>query len=71
MRTARLRDPSPTVISIVEQLLERGQVSHAFLGITEPGRGRRRRRVCRARPAADGGLQSGDVIAAVDGQAVA
>jgi serine protease DegQ len=64
--------PSPTVVSIVEQLLERGQASHAFLGITSsPGEDGVVVESVEPGSAADGaGLQPGDAIVAVDGQAV-
>ena len=74
--------PSPTVIDVVGQLLETGQVEHAFLGV-EPAEltpqvaerfdidtdeGVLVFSVVEGSPAAQGGLRAGDVIIAVDGE---
>jgi serine protease DegQ len=74
--------PSPTVIDVVGQLLETGQVEHAFLGV-EPAEltpqvaerfdidtdeGVLVFSVVEGSPAAQAGLRAGDVIIAVDGE---
>jgi putative serine protease PepD len=66
--------PSNTVRSVVSQILSTGKVEHAYLGVSlAEGRdgGRRGRRGSLRSPAEEAGLQAGDVINAVDGQAVA
>lgn len=64
--------PAPTVVSIVQQLLANGTVSHAFLGISssdgEPGVVVES--VASGSGAAAAGLQPGDVIVAFDGQEI-
>jgi putative serine protease PepD len=67
--------PSSTVTSIVAQILEDGAVQHAYLGVavTEPTGGTAGGELAEVRsgtPAADAGLQVGDVVTAVDGDAV-
>ncbi len=67
--------PSRTVTSIVAQILEDGAVQHAYLGVavTEPTGGTAGGQLAEVRsgtPAADAGLQVGDVVTAVDGDAV-
>ncbi len=67
--------PSSTVQSIVGQLLESGSVQHAYLGVavtasTGGTAGAELAEVRSGTPAADAGLQVGDVITAVDGDAV-
>jgi len=67
--------PSDTVKSIVAQILEDGSVQHAYLGVavTAPSDGTAGAQLAEVRsgtPAADAGLQVGDVVTAVDGDAV-
>ncbi len=65
--------PSPTVISIVNQLLEDGTASHAFLGISsqdEGGEGVPVDSVTSGSAADRAGIQAGDVIVAIDGEPV-
>ena len=67
--------PSSTVKSIVTQILEDGSVQHAYLGVavTEPSGGAAGAELAEVRsggPAVGAGLQVGDVITAVDGNAV-
>jgi putative serine protease PepD len=67
--------PSSTVRSIVGQLLASGSVEHAYLGVavtasTGGAAGAQLAEVRSGTPAADAGLQVGDVITAVDGDAV-
>jgi len=67
--------PSNTVKSIVAQILEDGSVQHAYLGVavTSPSDGTTGAQLAEVRsgtPAADAGLQAGDVVTAVDGDAV-
>jgi serine protease DegQ len=64
--------PSPTVISIVNQLLETGQASHAFLGISseDTNNGVVIRSVSAGSGAEAAGLQPNDVIVSIDGEAV-
>jgi putative serine protease PepD len=66
---------SNMVKSVVSQLLGSGKVEHAFLGVSvqdASGRsGARIASVTSGSPAANGGLKSGDVITAVDGQTIA
>ena len=67
--------PSNTVKAIVSQLLENGSVQHAYLGIAVSAPagdtpGAQVGQVRSGSPAAVAGLQVGDVITAVDGEAV-
>jgi S1-C subfamily serine protease len=71
--------PSPTVVDVVEQLLETGEVRYPFLGITpqavtpqiaerldlETSEGVIVQSVVREGPADDAGIESGDVIVAL------
>jgi putative serine protease PepD len=67
--------PSNTVRSIVGQLEADGQVAHAYLGVqlapTESGSGAQVAGLASGGPAEQAGLQAGDVITALDGEAVA
>jgi S1-C subfamily serine protease len=64
--------PAPTVISIVNQLLESGTASHAYLGISssDTEEGVVIESVGTGSAAEAAGLQPGDVIVAFDGQEV-
>ena len=64
--------PAPTVTSIVNQLLEKGSVSHAYLGIsgTDSEQGVVVDSVSPGSAAAAAGIQAGDVIVAFDGRPV-
>jgi putative serine protease PepD len=66
--------PIETVQSVVEQLLADGQVEHAYLGVqvadAENNGGARIVEVVQGGPAADAGVQQGDVVVGVDGQDV-
>ncbi len=66
--------PSNTVKSIVAQIVEDGSVQHAYLGVgvseSTGTPGATLNEVRADSPAAGAGLQVGDVITAVDGQAV-
>jgi putative serine protease PepD len=65
--------PSNTVRRVVREILAGGQVQHAFLGVQlgdSPDGGARVGDVTAGSPAAVAGLQSGDVVTAVDGEAV-
>jgi putative serine protease PepD len=64
--------PSNTVKSIVTQLLTSGNFKHAYLGvgITTAQNGVQLTDVRSGTPAANAGLQSGDVITRVDGNKV-
>jgi serine protease DegQ len=64
--------PAPTVISIVEQLLEDGTASHAFLGIssTDDGEGIAVESVTDGSAAAAAGIVAGDVIVGFDGKPI-
>jgi putative serine protease PepD len=66
--------PANTVRDVVEQLKATGSVKHAYLGVQmgdgESG-GAQVGAVTEGGPAAEGGLQAGDVIVGFDGQSVA
>lgn len=65
--------PSDTVKSVVEQLRTSGKVSHAYLGVQSGdanGAGAQVGAVTAGGPAAQGGLQVGDVITSLGGKAV-
>jgi len=67
--------PSSTVKSIVAQILEDGSVQHAYLGVSvtaaaDGTAGAPLAEVRSGTPAAEAGLQAGDVLTAVDGDAV-
>ena len=67
--------PSSTVRSIVTQILEDGSVQHAYLGVSvtaaaDGTAGAQLAEVRSGTPAAEAGLQAGDVLTAVDGDAV-
>jgi putative serine protease PepD len=66
--------PIETVQSVVEQLLEDGQVEHAYLGVqvadAENNGGARIVEVVQGGPADDAGVQQGDVVVGADGQDV-
>jgi putative serine protease PepD len=67
--------PSSTVKSIVTQILEDGSVQHAYLGVSvtaaaDGTAGAQLADVRSGTPAAEAGLQAGDVLTAVDGDAV-
>src|SRR3954469_7635708 len=64
--------PSNTVQRVVKAILAGGQVQHAYLGIqvTDGSGGAEVGDVAAGSPAADAGLQQGDVVTAVDGTAV-
>jgi len=67
--------PSNTVKSIVSQILEDGSVQHAYLGVsvtatTDGTAGALLAEVRSGTPAAEAGLETGDVVTAVDGDAV-
>jgi len=76
--------PSHTVVAAMTQLIETGTVSHPYLGVTtttitadlqqqlglSESKGALVQSVASGSPAAKAGLQSGDVITAIDGQAV-
>ena len=68
--------PSSTVASIVGQIVDGGAVEHAYLGVsvTEATGGTAGAQLAQVRsgtPAANAGLQAGDVVTAVDGDTVA
>src|SRR5918998_3250529 len=65
--------PADTVKSVVSQLKATGRASHAYLGVSTAdasGRGARVQQVTAGGPAADAGLQPGDVITSVGGKPV-
>ncbi|RKQ92915.1 putative serine protease PepD [Solirubrobacter pauli] len=65
--------PSNTVKTVVEQLRTSGKVSHAYLGVQTgdaSGAGAQVGAVTAGGPAAQGGLQAGDVITSLGGKAV-
>ncbi|MGH9228616.1 MAG: S1C family serine protease [Acidimicrobiales bacterium] len=66
--------PIDSARSIAEQLMEDGEVSHAYLGVAitdaEDGGGALISRVEEGQPADEAGLQEGDVITRVDGDEV-
>jgi len=65
--------PSNTVKSVVEQLMKSGKVSHAYLGVQtqDTNNGAQVAQLTDNSPAAQAGLQQGDVIKSIDGKAVA
>src|SRR5215211_5573458 len=66
--------PSNTVKSVVSQILSGGAVEHAYLGVTigdATGQGATLGGVQSGSPAEGAGLQTGDVVTAVDGKTVA
>ena len=64
--------PSPTVITVVEQLLENGVAKHAFLGVStsDTADGVLIESVTPGSAAESAGFQQGDVIVAMDGEPV-
>ena len=66
--------PSNTVKSVVSQLRATGKVSHAYLGVqtqsASSGAGAQVAQVTAGGPAADAGLQPGDVITSIGGKSV-
>jgi putative serine protease PepD len=67
--------PIETVQRVVDELLERGEVQHAYLGVSleeEPaeGGGVALGQVADGGPADDAGIRSGDAIVAIDGDEV-
>src|SRR3954453_5955500 len=64
--------PSNTVKSVVEQLMKSGKVSHAYLGVQsqDASNGAKVAQITAGSPAAQAGLQQGDVIQSVDDKAV-
>jgi putative serine protease PepD len=66
--------PSNTVKAVVDQLIATGKVSHAYLGVSTTdasGSGAQVASVSGGTPAADAGIQQGDVITSLGGKAVA
>jgi putative serine protease PepD len=65
--------PSNTVKSVVEQLMKSGKVSHAYLGVQSQDAnngGAQVAQITANSPAAQAGLQQGDVIKSIDGKTV-
>jgi putative serine protease PepD len=64
--------PSNTVKSVVGQLMKSGKVSHAYLGVQsqDTSNGAQVAQITASSPAAQAGLQQGDVIKSIDGKAV-
>jgi putative serine protease PepD len=64
--------PSATVERIADELIANGHASHPYLGVSlaDADGGARITQVASGSPAADAGLQAGDVITAIDGRAV-
>jgi putative serine protease PepD len=66
--------PIETIQSVVEQLLEDGEVRHAYLGVqladAENNGGARIVEVVQGGPADDAGIQNGDVVVSAGGQDV-
>jgi putative serine protease PepD len=66
--------PSNTVERIAQALIADGSVEHAYLGVStgdaEDGEGASLAEVRTGTPAAEAGLRSGDVVTAIDGEAV-
>jgi putative serine protease PepD len=65
--------PSNTVKSVVEQLMNGGKVSHAYLGVQSTdgsNGGAQVAQVTGGSPAEQGGLRQGDNITSIDGKAV-
>jgi putative serine protease PepD len=65
--------PANTVKTVVDQLIATGKVSHAFLGVStiDAASGAQVASVTGGTPAANAGIQKGDVITALGGKAVA
>jgi putative serine protease PepD len=65
--------PSNTVKSVVEQLMNGGKVSHAYLGVSteDASNGAQVAQITAGSPAEQAGLQQGDVITAIGGKPVA
>jgi putative serine protease PepD len=64
--------PSNTVRTVAQQLVSGGKVTHAYLGVqvTTGAAGATVAAITAGSPAATAGLQRGDTIAAIDGQAI-
>ena len=66
--------PSNMVKSVADTIISGGKVQHAYLGVTvgdaSSGQGAAIETVKSGTPAADAGLQAGDVVTAIDGQPV-
>jgi putative serine protease PepD len=66
--------PSNTVSSVAEQLVSGQKVEHAYLGVqladAANGSGARIATVTSGSPAADAGLEAGDVVTAFDGESI-
>jgi putative serine protease PepD len=66
--------PSNMVKSVADTIISGGKVEHAYLGVTvgdaASGQGAALEQVKPGTPAADAGLQAGDVVTAIDGQTV-
>ena len=65
--------PSNTVSSVVEQLLEDGTASHAYLGVQTTdatGGGARVASVVEGGPASEAGLRAGDLLRSLDGKEI-
>jgi len=65
--------PSATVRSIASRLIDTGKVAHAYLGVSltdAASGGAHIASVASSTPAADAGIEGGDVVTAVDGRAI-
>ena len=64
--------PSNTVKSIAQQLIASGSVQHAYLGVRigDGNGGAKVSQVLAGTPAANAGLQAGDLVTAVDGKSI-